>query len=169
MKARGAQALAEQRTGALIVIERNIILTKYVELGTRLDSKVSKELLVAIFQNSSPIHDGAVIIQQGLLSSAGCFLPLTKKESLDPNLGTRHRAAIGLSEETDAIIIVVSEELGSTSLVMDGLISRRLDAKALRAELRELLLPKQALDETEMIKDQTFLASLKNKFIRRGK
>ena len=144
---RGAQALAEKRIGALIVVERNIILSKYVELGTRLDARISKEILVSIFQHSSPIHDGAVIIQQGLLSSAGCFLPLTNKESLDPNLGTRHRAAIGLSEETDAIIIVVSEELGSISLVMDGLISRRLDSKALRTELRELLLPKQSLEE----------------------
>ncbi len=167
--ARGAQSLAEKRVGALIVLERNIILTKYVELGTALDARVSKEILVSIFQHGSPIHDGAVIIQQGLLSSAGCFLPLTKKESLDPNLGTRHRAAIGLSEETDAIIIVISEELGSISLVMDGLISRKLNAKALRTELRELLLPKQSIEGDEENKDNLVAGTWSKIFKKKGK
>jgi diadenylate cyclase len=90
---------------------------------------------MSIFHPSSPIHDGAVIIQQGRLAAAGCFLPLTRDEHLDPNLGTRHRAAIGISEETDALVVVVSEEGASMSLVENGELSRKADGKALREDL----------------------------------
>lgn len=143
---RAAQSLADRRVGALIVFERNIVLNRYVEIGMQLDAKISKELLVSLFQLSSPLHDGAVIIQGGRLSAAGCFLPLTQKENLDPNLGTRHRAAIGISQETDAIVVVVSEEKGAISLVMDGIISRKLEVKDLRDELRSLLMVAEELE-----------------------
>jgi diadenylate cyclase len=136
---RSAASLASKRTGALIVFERNIILSRYVEIGTQVDGRVSKELLVAIFHPSSPIHDGAVIIQRGRIAAAGCFLPLTRDENLDPNWGTRHRAAIGISQETDAIVVLVSEEGASMSLVVEGKVSRKMDPRDLRKSLKELL------------------------------
>ncbi len=143
---RAATSLAAKRIGALIVIERSIILTRYVDVGVIVDARISKELILSIFHPTSPIHDGAVIIQQGRISAAGCFLPLTKDEDVDPNLGTRHRAAIGISQETDAIVIAVSEELGVFSLIVDGIVSRNLDSKELRKALRNLLslLPEEA-------------------------
>lgn len=143
---RAAQALARKRVGALVVFERNIVLNRYVDVGMQVDAKISKELLVSLFQVTSPLHDGAVIIQSGRVSAAGCFLPLTQKENLDPKLGTRHRAAIGISQETDAIVVVVSEEIGAISLVMDGIISRKLDVKDLRDELRSLLMVAEELE-----------------------
>jgi diadenylate cyclase len=136
---RAATSLASKRIGGLIVIERSIILSRYVEIGMPVDGRVTKELLVSIFHPSSPIHDGAVIIQRGRVAAAGCFLPLTRDENLDPNMGTRHRAAIGISQETDAIVVAVSEETGWVSLVVDGLVSRKLEAKDLKARLLELL------------------------------
>ena len=136
---RAAAALATKHIGALIVLERNIILSRYVEVGTLLDARVSKELLLSLFHPSSPVHDGAAIIQRGRISAAGCFLPLTRDENLDPNWGTRHRAAIGISQETDAIVVLVSEEGASISLVVDGKVSRRMDPKDLRKSLTELL------------------------------
>jgi diadenylate cyclase len=136
---RAAAALATKRIGALIVIERNILLSRYVEVGTLLDARVSKELLLALFHPSSPVHDGAAIVQRGRISAAGCFLPLTRDENLDPNWGTRHRAAIGISQETDALVVLVSEEGASISLVVDGKISRRMEPKDLRKSLTELL------------------------------
>lgn len=136
---RAAAALAQARIGALIVIERNIILNRYIDVGTLLESKISKELLLAVFNPESPIHDGAVIIQQGRVAAAGCFLPLTRDTDIDSNFGTRHRAAIGISQETDAVVIAVSEERGTISLVIDGKVSRNLDPKELRKALRSLL------------------------------
>ena len=136
---RAAASLASKRTGALIVLERNIILSRYVEIGTQVDGRVSKELLVSIFHPSSPIHDGAVIIQRGRIAAAGCFLPLTRDENLDPNWGTRHRAAIGISQETDAIVVLVSEEGASMSLVVEGKVSRKMDPRDLRKSLKDLL------------------------------
>jgi diadenylate cyclase len=144
---RAAASLATKRIGALIVLERNIILSRYVEVGTLLDARVSKELLVSIFHPSSPVHDGAAIIQRGRISAAGCFLPLTRDENLDPNWGTRHRAAIGISQETDAIVVLVSEEGASISLVVEGRISRKMDPKDLRRSLNDLL-AEQAEQET---------------------
>lgn len=137
---RAASALAAKRVGALIVIERGIILTRYVDIGVPLDAKISKEILMAIFHPSSPIHDGAVILQRGRIAASGCFLPLTRDEHVDPNLGTRHRAAIGISEETDALVVVVSEEGASVAIVEDGKIFRKPDGRALRDALAKRLL-----------------------------
>ncbi len=136
---RAAGGLAARKIGALIVIERNIILSRYVDIGILIDAKISKELLLSIFHPTAPIHDGAVIIQQGRLAAAGCFLPLTRDEDVDSNFGTRHRAAIGISQETDALAIAVSEENSSISLMVDGSIMRNLDSKDLRQALRKLL------------------------------
>lgn len=136
---RAATSLASKKIGALIVIERHIILSRYVDVGILLDSRISKELIECIFYPSSPIHDGAIIIQQGRIAAAGCFLPLTRDENVDANFGTRHRAAIGISQETDALAIAVSEENAAISLVVDGNVSRNLDPKELRKALRNLL------------------------------
>ncbi|MBC7658748.1 MAG: TIGR00159 family protein [Chitinophagaceae bacterium] len=137
--ARACAALSSKKIGALIIIERNILLTRYVDVGIIIDGKVSKEILLAIFHPTAPIHDGAIVIQQGRIASAGCFLPLTRDEDVDPNFGTRHRAAIGISEETDAISIVVSEETSAISIAVDGIVVRKTDAKDLRKSLTQLL------------------------------
>ncbi len=137
--ARAATGLAGKKIGALIVIERNIILSRYVDIGVLIDARISKELLVSIFHPTSPIHDGAVIIQQGRIAAAGCFLPLTRDEDVDPNFGTRHRAAIGISQETDALALAVSEETSTISLMVDGKVSPNLDGKELRRLLKESL------------------------------
>lgn len=137
---RAATSMASKRIGGLIVIERNIILGRYVDVGILIDARISKELLVSIFHPSSPIHDGAVIIQRGRVAAAGCFLPLTREENLDPNMGTRHRAGIGISQETDAVVVLVSEEVGTVALIVDGKVSRKLDARQLREQLNDLLM-----------------------------
>lgn len=136
---RASSSLTNRKVGALIVIERNIILSRYVDIGVLVDARISKELLVSMFHPSSPIHDGAVVIQQGRIAAAGCFLPLTRDENVHPDLGTRHRAAIGMSQETDALVVVVSEETQAISLVVDGNVSRNLSPKELRKALRNLL------------------------------
>ncbi|MBF0440934.1 MAG: TIGR00159 family protein [Oligoflexales bacterium] len=135
---RAVASLAAKKIGGLIVIERNIILSRYVDIGIPIDARISKELLVSIFQTDSPLHDGAVIIQQGRVAAAGCFLPLTRDENVEHTVGTRHRAAIGISQETDAFVVVVSEESATISLIVDGVISRGLDVKELRKALRAL-------------------------------
>lgn len=112
--------LAEQKTGALIVIERDIGLRTFVESGVRLDARISRDLLLSIFQPSLPLHDGAVIIQKDRIAAAACFLPLTTNPALSRHLGTRHRAAIGITEETDCLTVVVSEETGRISLAAFG-------------------------------------------------
>ena len=136
---RGLSLLASKRTGALIVLERDIGLNEYIEVGTRLDARVSRELLQSIFQTTSPIHDGAVIIQGGRITAAGCFLPLTNNPNVSKTLGTRHRAGIGLTEETDAVVIVASEEDGKISLVQGGRITRDVDVGTLRTTLQQVL------------------------------
>jgi diadenylate cyclase len=136
---RAAAVLASKRIGALIAIERDVGLNEYIEGGTRLDARVSRELIHSIFLTSSPLHDGALILQGGRISAAGCFLPLTTNPSVSKTLGTRHRAALGLTEETDAVVIVVSEEEGTISLVREGRITRDLDAGTLRTTLQQLL------------------------------
>lgn len=141
---RASSALAANSIGALIVIERSILLNRYVDIGVLVDGLISKDLLLSIFHTSSPIHDGAVIVQKGRIAAAGCFLPLTRDEDLDPNLGTRHRAAIGVSQETDAVVVVVSEEEGTVGLVVDGKFSKGLDTKDLRK-----LLQKHLIDERD--------------------
>jgi len=136
---KAAVTLASKRIGALIVVERDVGLNEYMEIGTGLDARVSKELINSIFVPTSPIHDGALVIQKGRITAAGCFLPVTANPDVSKTLGTRHRAAIGLTEETDAVAIVVSEEEGKISLVREGRITRDLDAGTLRATLQQLV------------------------------
>jgi diadenylate cyclase len=135
-----ADLLAKADVGAIIVFEREIGLRNYLESGIPVDAAVSYDLLVAIFQEESPLHDGAVIISENRIAAAACFLPLTVNPRLDRDLGTRHRAAIGLTEESDAIAVIVSEERGELSLAVLGRIERRLSADDLRARLHELIL-----------------------------
>lgn len=136
---KGVTYLASRRVGALIVLQSEVGLNEYIEVGTRLEAQVSKELVTSIFLPNSPIHDGALIIQHGLITAAGCFLPLTTNPAVSKTLGTRHRAAIGLTEETDAVAIVVSEEDGMISMVREGKITRDVDAGTLRTTLQRLL------------------------------
>jgi diadenylate cyclase len=128
---RAVDALAVKRIGALVAIERQVGLRAYAELGVPMEAVVSAELLGSLFQPGSPLHDGAALIQGDRITAAGCFLPLSRNLGLSRTLGTRHRAAVGLSEETDAAIVVVSEETGVISLVVDGVIERGLDAERL--------------------------------------
>ena len=135
--------MANKRIGALIVLERDTDLTTIVEMGTELDAKVTKEILISIFLPYSPIHDGAAIIRSGRLISAGCFLPLTLSSNISKSLGTRHRAAVGLTEESDAVVVVVSEETGEISLVVNGAIENNADAPALRKTLSDIFARKK--------------------------
>jgi diadenylate cyclase len=137
--ARVAESLAGKRIGALIVVERRAGLGSYTELGVRMEAVVSAELLGSIFQPGSPLHDGAAIVQRDRISAAGCFLPLSRDLQLARTLGTRHRAALGISEETDAVVVVVSEETGAVSVAVDGAIERGLDPVRFRVRLGELL------------------------------
>jgi diadenylate cyclase len=136
--------LSAQRVGAIIAIERQIGLRNYIEGGIPLDAVLTYDLLLSIFQPDSPLHDGAVIIQDDRIAAAACFLPLTVNPRLSKELGSRHRAAIGLTEENDAVAIVVSEETGSISVVADGQIERGVGSDALRARLRSLVLQRRA-------------------------
>ena len=136
---RAAVGMASRMTGALIVLERHIGLAEYVEVGTWLDSAVSRELLITIFQTSTPLHDGAVIISGDRIQAARCVLPLSSSPQAGRNLGTRHRAALGLSEESDAVCVVVSEERGRISVAVEGKLIQDLDAAALRKLLSDLL------------------------------
>lgn len=135
-----ADLLAKDKRGALIVIEREIGLRNYVESGIPLDSTVSYDLLTTIFEQKTRLHDGAVIIQDDRIAAAACFLPLTVNPKLDKDLGTRHRAAIGVTEECDAIAVVVSEERGEISVAYNGQLERRLDPEALRQRLQTMVL-----------------------------
>lgn len=135
--AKGVVALSQKGLGALVVIEKEIALDYFIEEGTLLSAEVSSEILQSIFQATSPLHDGAVIIRNGRIHAAGCFLPLSKNPALDRNLGTRHRAAIGLTEETDALVLVVSEENKSLSIVQGGTLTADVDHAKIRMELYE--------------------------------
>jgi uncharacterized protein (TIGR00159 family) len=135
---RAAVTLAARRVGALMVLQREIGLNDYIEVGTTLDARVSRELITSIFMPESPIHDGALIIQQGRITAAGCILPLTANPLVSRALGTRHRAAIGLTEETDAVAVVVSAEEGAISVVHHGRLTPGMDGTTLRATLDRL-------------------------------
>ncbi len=135
---RSAGYLSEKRAGALVAIEREVGLKNYIESGVSIDGKVSKELLISIFSTKTPLHDGAVVIQQGRIVAAGCLLPLTQEVNISKSLGTRHRAAIGLSEETDAVCVVVSEETGSMSISMGGKLMHNLPEENLVKLLKEI-------------------------------
>jgi uncharacterized protein (TIGR00159 family) len=131
--------LAARRVGALVIFERLEGLRDFVENGVRLNADVSFDLLISIFTPGTPLHDGAAIIREGRLAAAACFLPLTQNPELSKEFGTRHRAALGISEETDAVAVVVSEETGVISVAYDGQITTDLDAKTLRNTLYKLL------------------------------
>ncbi len=136
---RAATYLAKREIGALLVIEKETGLRDYIDTGFRLDARLRWELLVSIFHPSSPMHDGGVIIHKGKIHSAGCLLPLSKNTRINRRYGTRHRAALGLSEETDAVILVVSEETQEVSLVTQGRIVTLKDEKAIHTALRSIL------------------------------
>jgi diadenylate cyclase len=140
-----ANLFSQHQTGALIVIEREIGLRTYVESGVAMDAKLSYDLLATIFRPSAPLHDGAVIIQKDRLAAAACFLPLSMNPVLSTQMGTRHRAGIGITEETDAIAVIVSEETGAISMAVGGKIERDLTAEQLRerlsGELRRYMSP----------------------------
>jgi diadenylate cyclase len=135
--AKAAQSLAGKRIGGLVVLERATGLSNYVELGVPLDALVSADLLESLFLPYSPLHDGAVFIRGGRIAAAGGFLPLSRNAQLGRTMGTRHRAALGLSEETDAVVLVVSEESGRISLAVEGRMESPLDSEALRRRLTE--------------------------------
>lgn len=135
--AKGIMALAQKGYGALVVIEREITLDYFIEEGTSTDAAVSAQILQSIFHPSSPLHDGAVVVRHGRIHSAGCFLPLSKNPIVDKNLGTRHRAAIGLTEETDAYVFVVSEENRSIGIVYGGHLFPDVDHLQVRKTLYE--------------------------------
>lgn len=134
-----ATTLASRKTGAIMVVEREMGLRSYIETGIALDAVLTYDLLINVFTPDTPLHDGAVIIQGNRIAAAACFLPLTVNPELSRTLGSRHRAAIGLSEDTDAVAVVVSEETGIISLVEDGRIRRELDGKALKMALVQAL------------------------------
>ncbi len=129
---------SEKKIGALIVLEREVGLKNYIETGIEVDSFVTAELLGNLFAPNTPLHDGAVIIQHSRIAAAGCLLPLAAETSLPKSLGTRHLAAIGLTQETDAVVVIVSEETGATSIALAGKLTRDLDPTNLRKTLRNL-------------------------------
>ncbi len=147
-----SQRMSESRTGALIVIERTTRLGEFISTGTMLDANVSSRLLENIFVPNTPLHDGAVIIRNNKIATAGCLLPLTANNNLSRDLGTRHRAAIGLSEVTDAVIVVVSEETGKISIAMNGSLTRNLSEEALNKALKKILNRSQEAQKIDKIK-----------------
>lgn len=136
--AKGILMTAQRGDGGLVVIEREILVDYHIEQGTEIDAKISSELIASIFNPHAPMHDGALLIRGGKIHSAGCFLPLSKNPALDKNLGTRHRAALGLTEETDAVVFVISEENRSIGLVQAGRLQPHLDGSDLRRHLYDI-------------------------------
>jgi diadenylate cyclase len=145
---RAAITLASRKIGALIVFENETKLQNYVEAGTTIDAQVSRELLCSIFNPKSPLHDGAVIIRDGRIAAAGCFLPLSLDQKISKEFGTRHRAALGITEETDAVVIIISEETGSISLALGGGVIRDLDTISLRRNLQQIFEPQPKQTKT---------------------
>jgi diadenylate cyclase len=141
---RTVQVLTKNKIGALIILERETGINDYMETGTKLDGIVSAEFLINIFIPKSPLHDGAVIIRGDRVAAAGCFLPLSENPDLNREIGTRHRAAIGITELSDAVGIIVSEETGIISFAMEGTLTRYLDEKTLKEMLNNLLQPENS-------------------------
>ena len=137
---RASVSLANKRIGAIIVLERESELKDIVEMGVALEARVSKEPLTSIFMTASPLHDGAVVIKENRIIAAGCFLPLSLNPDVSKMLGTRHRAALGVTEETDAVVIALSEETGAISVIIGGKMTRELDAGGLRRVLTRIFL-----------------------------
>lgn len=132
--------MSASRTGALIIFERNVKLNEIMSTGTIINADTNAELIKNIFFNKAPLHDGALIIRDGRIASAGCVLPLTKSTNLSKELGMRHRAGIGLSEQSDAVVVIVSEETGSISVAIDGMLKRHLTSSTLERLLRSELI-----------------------------
>lgn len=152
------ETLSKERTGALIVFERSIPLIDYQKTGTTVDAQVSSELLRNIFFTKAALHDGAVLIRKERLAAAGCVLPLTQNRNISSDLGTRHRAGIGMSEATDAVVVIVSEETGTISVAVSGMLKRHLAPKTLEKLLLNELAPKNEEDSRNPIKRvKTFL------------
>ena len=139
---KAVQMLAQEKTGALIVIERETRLGDVIETGIKMDSLVSGELIINTFIPNTPLHDGAMIIRNDRIMAAGCFLPLTENQNLSNQVGTRHRAGLGITESSDAVVVIVSEETGIISIALSGKLSRYLDIKSLKQILIDLLIDK---------------------------
>ena len=139
--AKAATVLSKRRIGALIAIEREIGLRRYVESGVTVDSAVTSELVNTIFAPNTPLHDGGIIVSQQRIEAAACLFPLTQNPNVPKTMGTRHRAALGLSEETDAVIVVVSQQTGDISIVIGGKMTRDIDAKNITKVLEKMYIP----------------------------
>ena len=161
---RACEAMSREKVGALIVFARDQRLDEYAKTGTTIDAQVSDQLIRNIFFKNSPLHDGAMIIRDGRIASAGCVLPLSTNENLPPELGTRHRAGVGMSEATDAVVVIVSEENGSISVAAGGMLKRSLELETLDKLLRQDL---HVLPEEKP--DANFSAQMLKKLSRRGK
>lgn len=156
-----AASLSRQKIGALIVLERKTGLSEVAETGTKIEGQVSSELLINIFIPNTPLHDGAVVIKEDMIKAAGCFLPLTDNMSLSKDLGTRHRAALGISEKSDCLAIVVSEETGAISIAENGSLARYLDIKTLEQILLDMYKPRDS--------KQSFITKWRRKYEQRDR
>lgn len=150
--------MSESRTGALIIFERYVSLQSIISTGTVIDAEVSSELLKNIFYNKAPLHDGAVIIRDGRIAAAGCVLPLSSSTTISKDLGMRHRAGIGMSEQSDALVVIVSEETGAISCAVDGTLKRHLKPQAV-----DRLLRKELTTETMEMEESNFFMKLAKK------
>lgn len=148
---KAVETFSKDRVGALIIFEREIALTDIIETGTIVDAEISEQLIGNIFYEGSPLHDGAAIIRDGRLYAAGCVLPLTQNKNIAKELGTRHRAGIGITENSDALVIIVSEETGIISMASDGQLSRFLDSKTVEKTLLKMYLGKPEVSGTMAI------------------
>jgi diadenylate cyclase len=146
-----ATTLSSEKTGALLVFEREVGLKLFIETGIRLDARVNYDLLVTIFNTHTPLHDGALIISNARIAAACCFLPLTQNPRISRELGTRHRAAIGVTEDSDSFAVIVSEETGAISFAIGGRLRRNLDGPGLRGLIQQAMEPWRSEDETEEI------------------
>ena len=158
---RSVSSMSESKTGALLVFERQTLLGSIIETGTSVDALATEELIGTIFFPKTPLHDGAAIIRLDRVAAAGCILPLTKNNELSKELGTRHRAAIGMSEESDAVIVVVSEETGYISIVSNGKIQRGLTSSQLRDSLQNYLIVKEEDKKSNIF--EKLISKLKNR------
>ncbi len=145
-----AQRMSEEKTGALMVIECDTKIGEFIKTGTELDAKISSDLLTNIFVPNTPLHDGAVIIRDGKIISAACILPLTQNDSLSRELGTRHRAALGITEVSDAAVVIVSEETGKISFAANGYMTRNLNTDSLKTMLYDTFHPSQAYNTSNI-------------------
>lgn len=157
-----AQRFQESMTGALIVFERKTKLGEVIETGTTLDASSSVQLIGNIFYNKAPLHDGAMVIREGKVYAAGCILPLTKNENVSADLGTRHRAAMGISQDSDAVVVIVSEETGAISIAINGVLKRNYNKKTLQDELERLILPQKSKEEIKTVSRTYFRKAKKD-------